>query len=101
MRCWQNDPDARQTFTELRNELEDMGTLLEVRLVMDMASCQFPSNQRCLIQMAPFLLYHQGSTTSIVKKNLSRDCFLCNFSLIRVSVYFSNSPLSLFDKGIG
>ena len=59
MRCWQNDPDARQTFTELRNELEDMGTLLEVRLVMDMASYQFPSNQRCLIQMSPFLLYHQ------------------------------------------
>ena len=75
MRCWQNDPDARQTFTELRNELEDMGTLLEVRLVMDMASYQFPLNQRYLIQMSSFLLYHQGSTTSIVNKNLSRDCF--------------------------
>ena len=28
MRCWQNEPDARQTFTELKNELEDMGILL-------------------------------------------------------------------------
>ena len=78
-----------------------MGTLLEVRLGMDMASYQFSLNQCYLIQMSSFLLYHQGSTISIVKKNLSRDCFLCNFSLIRVSVYFSKSPLSLFDKGIG
>ena len=78
-----------------------MGTLLEVRLVMDVASYQFPLNQRYLIQMSSFLLYHQGSTTSIVNKNLSRDFFLCNFSLIRVSVYFSNSPLILFDKAIG
>ena len=73
MRCWQNDPDARQTFTELKNELEDMGILLKLRLVMDMASYQFPLNQ--IIQMSSFLLYHQGSTISIVKKNLSRDCF--------------------------
>ena len=55
MRCWQNDPDARQNFAELKNELEDMGTLLEVRLVMDMASYQFPLNQRYLIQMSSFL----------------------------------------------
>ena len=73
MRCWQNDPDARQTFTELKNELEDMGILLKLRLVMDMTSHQFPLNQ--IIQMSSFLLYHQGSTISIVKKNLSRDCF--------------------------
>ena len=39
-------------------ELEDMGTLLEVRLVMDVASYQFPLNQRYLIQMSSFLLYH-------------------------------------------
>ena len=52
-----------------------MGTLLEVRLVMDVASYQFPLNQRYLIQMSSFLLYHQGSTTSIVNKNLSRDFF--------------------------
>ena len=77
------------------------GTLLKVRLVMDVASYQFPLNQRYLIQMCSFLLYHQGSTTSVVKKNLYRDCFWCNISLIRVSVYFSNSPLSLFDKGKG
>ena len=58
MRCWQNDPEARQTFTELKNELEDVRILLRVRLVMDMASYQFPLNQRYLIQMSSFLLYH-------------------------------------------
>ena len=58
MRCWQNDPEARQTFTELKNELEDVRILLGVRLVMDMASYQFPLNQRYLIQMSSFLLYH-------------------------------------------
>ena len=33
MGCWQNDPDARQTFTELKNELKDMGTLVLIILV--------------------------------------------------------------------
>ncbi|PFX18161.1 Fibroblast growth factor receptor 3 [Stylophora pistillata] len=27
MKCWQNDPDARPTFTELRNHLKEMETL--------------------------------------------------------------------------
>ena len=27
MNCWQNDPDARPTFTDLRNQLKDMETL--------------------------------------------------------------------------
>ena len=45
-----------------------MGTLLVVRLVMDVESYQFPLNQRYLIQMSSFLLYHQDSTTSIVNK---------------------------------
>ena len=58
LRCWQYDPDATKTFTELKNELEDMGTLLQVKLVMDMASYQFPLNQHYLIQMSSFLLCH-------------------------------------------
>ena len=89
LRCWQNDPDATKTFTELKNELEDMGTLFKVKLVMDMASYQFPLNQRYLIQMSSFLLCHYGSTTSIVNKNISRDCFLCNFSLKKGISIFS------------
>ena len=32
--CWQNDPDARPTFIDLRNQLKDMETLHKVRLVM-------------------------------------------------------------------
>lgn len=27
MRCWQNDPDERPTFTELKNQLKDKETL--------------------------------------------------------------------------
>ncbi|XP_022809178.1 proto-oncogene tyrosine-protein kinase receptor Ret-like isoform X6 [Stylophora pistillata] len=30
MRCWQNDPDARPTFTSLKNQLKDMETLYKV-----------------------------------------------------------------------
>ena len=56
--CSQNDLDVTKTFTELKIELEDMGTLLKVKLVLDMASYQFPLNQRYLIQMPSFLLCH-------------------------------------------
>ena len=34
MRCWQNDPNARPTLTELRNQLKDMETQHKVRLVI-------------------------------------------------------------------
>ena len=46
LRYLQNDLDATKTFTELKNGLEDMGTLLKVKLMMDVASYQFPLNQR-------------------------------------------------------
>ena len=58
LRCLQSDLDATKTFTELKNGLEDLGTLLKVKLVMDVASYQFPLNQRYLIQMSSFLLCH-------------------------------------------
>ena len=32
MKCWKNDPDARPTFTELKNQLKDMETLHKVRI---------------------------------------------------------------------
>ena len=34
MKCWKNDPDARPTFTELRNQLKDMENLHKVRINM-------------------------------------------------------------------
>ena len=34
MKCWKNDPDARPTFTELRNKLKDMENLHKVRINM-------------------------------------------------------------------
>ena len=34
MSCWQNDPDARPTFTDLKTQLKDMESLHKVRLVM-------------------------------------------------------------------
>ena len=39
MRCWQNDPDERPTFTELKNQLKDKETLdlHKVRIMVDMA----------------------------------------------------------------
>ena len=36
MKCWKNDPDARPTFTELKNQLKDMETMLKVRIVNNM-----------------------------------------------------------------
>ena len=40
--CWQNDPDARPTFTDLRNQLKDMETLHKVRLVMNITTHDVP-----------------------------------------------------------
>ena len=34
MKCWKNDPDARPTFTELKNQLKDMETLHKVRILI-------------------------------------------------------------------
>ncbi|XP_022793670.1 uncharacterized protein LOC111332575 isoform X1 [Stylophora pistillata] len=36
MRCWQNDPDGRPTFTEMRNQLKDMETLHKRLINMEM-----------------------------------------------------------------
>ena len=58
LRCLQNDLDATKTFTELKDGLEDMGTLLKVKLMMDVASYQFPLNQLYFIHMSSFLLCH-------------------------------------------
>ena len=38
---WQNDPDMRPTFTDLRNQLKDMETLHKVRLVMNIITYVF------------------------------------------------------------
>ena len=35
-KCWKNDPDARPTFTELKNQLKDMENLHEVRILINM-----------------------------------------------------------------
>ena len=39
MRCWQNDPDERPAFTELKNQLKDKETLHKVRIMADMEIC--------------------------------------------------------------
>ena len=36
MKCWKNDPDARPTFTELKNQLNDLETLHKVRILTNM-----------------------------------------------------------------
>ena len=44
--CWQNDPDARPTFNDLRDQLKDMETLHKVRLVMNTTPMTFLSCKR-------------------------------------------------------
>ena len=51
MRCWQNDPDARPTFKDLKNQLKDMETLHKVRFVMNMTIYDFILTFFCLNQM--------------------------------------------------
>ena len=36
MKCWKNDPDARPTFTELKNQLKDMETQHKVRILINL-----------------------------------------------------------------
>ena len=36
MKCWKNDPDARPTFTELKNQLKEIETLHKVRILINM-----------------------------------------------------------------
>ena len=35
MRCWQNDPDERPAFTELKKQLKDMESLHKVKIMVD------------------------------------------------------------------
>nr|XP_058957977.1 tyrosine-protein kinase receptor Tie-1-like [Pocillopora verrucosa] len=44
MKCWKNDPDARPTFTELKNQLKDMETLHKKLINMTMYDKQLYAN---------------------------------------------------------
>ena len=44
--CWQDDPDARPTFTDLRDQLKDMETMHKVRLEMNIIPMTFFSCKR-------------------------------------------------------
>ncbi|CAH3158634.1 unnamed protein product, partial [Pocillopora meandrina] len=44
MKCWKNDPDARPTFTELKNQLKDMETLHKKLIDMKMYDKQLYAN---------------------------------------------------------
>ena len=41
MKCWKNDPHVRPTFTELKNQLKDMGTQHKVRILINMKLFSF------------------------------------------------------------
>nr|XP_058965164.1 tyrosine kinase receptor Cad96Ca-like [Pocillopora verrucosa] len=49
MKCWKNDPDARPTFTELKNQLTDMETLHKKLINMTMYDKQLYANVEDLI----------------------------------------------------
>ena len=40
--CWQNEPDARPTFNDLRDQLKEMEALHKVRLAMNITTYDFP-----------------------------------------------------------
>ncbi|CAH3158927.1 unnamed protein product [Pocillopora meandrina] len=44
MKCWKNDPDARPTFTELKNQLKEMETLHKKMINMAMYDKQLYAN---------------------------------------------------------
>ena len=44
--CWQNDPDVRPTFNDLRDQLKDMETVHKVRIVMNITPMTFLSCKR-------------------------------------------------------
>ena len=46
MSCWQNDPDVRPTFNDLRDRLKDMETVHKVRIVMSITPMTFLSCKR-------------------------------------------------------
>lgn len=48
-RCWKSDPDARPTFTELKNQLKDMETLHKRLINMKMYDKQLHANVEDLI----------------------------------------------------
>ena len=45
MKCWKNDPDARPTFTELKNQLKEMETLHKVRILIKMKGFFFTKDR--------------------------------------------------------
>ncbi|CAH3040154.1 unnamed protein product [Pocillopora meandrina] len=49
MKCWKNEPDARPTFTELRNQLKDMENLHKKLINMTMYDEQLYANVEDLI----------------------------------------------------
>ena len=60
MRCWQNDPDERPAFTELKNQLKDKETLHKVRIMVDMAIFFYAGvslNSQLVIQIALLDMY--------------------------------------------
>ena len=59
--CWQNDPDARPTFIELRNQLKDMETLHKVRR----ETCDEHDNLR--------LSFHVSETESLAACSLQNN----------------------------
>ena len=44
--CWQNDPGARPTFNDLRDQLKDIETLHKERLVINITPMTFLSCKR-------------------------------------------------------
>ncbi|RMX55004.1 hypothetical protein pdam_00020783, partial [Pocillopora damicornis] len=57
MQCWKNDPHARPTFTELKNQLKDMETQRKKLINMRMYDKQLSANVEDLIRLINMKIY--------------------------------------------
>ena len=83
MKCWKNDPDARPTFTELKNQLKDMETQHKVRILINM-KVYFHVRPTCL-----------GSLNSL-KLNSSLDNVI--FTKLGLHLLVMSLKLALHEK---
>ena len=84
MKCWKNNPDARPTFTKLKNQLKDIETQHKVRILINM-KVSFHVGPTCL-----------GSAKQSLKLNSSLDNVI--FTKFRLHLLVLSLKLALHEK---
>ena len=96
MRCWQNEPNARPTFTELRNQLKDMETQHKVTLVIIITKLTFTMGGSRLNQL-PFV--NQQFTFKLLSISMEQYNFVLSTELLCKLASLKSVKAS--DEGIG